>query len=113
MRSLSNFDQQGLYQVMPVRLRSKLDALGHLKTYGDGQHIQSRGDRTKGFSIIISGAVCFRKIDAGGTFITVAVFGAEQCYGEFTLFADLPRTHDGVAGGKPWCGIYRRQLFRN
>lgn len=94
-----NFGLPSLYRTFSPALRAKLDALGVDKHYRDGQLMQSRGDLTRGFSIIKSGAVCFGKMDADGKLITTAVYEAGQCYGEFTLFADLPRTHDGYAKG--------------
>jgi len=100
MRYVSNFGVPGLYRALPADVRAKLDAVGAVQAYAAGQHIQTRGDRTQGFSIIKSGSVCFGKNDLNGRFITSAVFEADQCYGELTLFADLPRTHDGFAVGE-------------
>jgi len=95
-----NFGVSGLYQVLEPGLQQKLDAEGVLQRYRDGQHVQSRGDRTRGFSIIKKGAVCFGKTDEEGRFIAIATLDVGQCYGEFTLFAGLPRTHDGFAVGE-------------
>ena len=99
MSYIFNFGIPGLYRSLVPALQQKLDALGVSQRYKDGQHMQSRGDTTRGFSIIKSGAVCFGKTDLDGKFITAAVLEAGQCYGEFTLFADLPRTHDGYGVG--------------
>lgn len=89
----------GLYQALPEHIQQKVDQLGGVVSYAPEQLIQSRGDKTRGFSIIKAGAVRFGKLDAEGRFIAAAVFEPGQCYGEFTLFADLPRTHDGFAVG--------------
>jgi CRP/FNR family cyclic AMP-dependent transcriptional regulator len=94
-----NFGIPGLMQALGETAQAKLDVMGSLQRYGDGQHIQSRGDETRGFSIIKSGSVCFGKTDRDGRFITTVVLEPGQCYGEFTLFAGLPRTHDGYAVG--------------
>jgi len=94
-----NFGLPGLYQALPVELQQKLDGEGEVKRYQHGEHMQSRGDKTQGFSVIKAGAVCFGKYDEDGRFIAIATFGVGQCYGEFTLFAGLPRTHDGIAVG--------------
>ena len=94
-----NFGASGLYRALEPALQKALDAAGGVTHYRDGQHMQSRGDTTRGFSIIKSGAVCFGKTDEDGRFIAVATQGEGQCYGEFTLFAGLPRTHDGYAVG--------------
>ncbi|NVJ68935.1 MAG: Crp/Fnr family transcriptional regulator [Alphaproteobacteria bacterium] len=99
MSFIFNFGIPGLMEVLPADMRARFDALGVEKRYQDKQHIQSRGDQTKGFSVIKSGAVCFGKTDKEGRFITTAVLEAGQCYGEFTVFGGLPRTHDGYAEG--------------
>ncbi len=87
----------GLYQNLPRTIQHKMDMLGVRRNYQPDQLIQNRGDTTRGFSIIKKGAVRFGKTDIDGRFIAAAVFERGQCYGEFTLFADLPRTHDGFA----------------
>ncbi|TNE63853.1 MAG: Crp/Fnr family transcriptional regulator [Alphaproteobacteria bacterium] len=99
MSVIFNYGMPGLIALLPSALRTRLVALAVPLRYRDKQHIQSRGDRTQGLSIIQSGAVCFGKVDSEGRFMTAAVFEAGQCYGEFTLFAGLPRTHDGYAEG--------------
>ena len=100
MRFAYNFGIPGLIQSLSPELRDGLMALGVDQRYGDKQHIQSRGDQTRGFSIIREGAVCFGKTDRDGRFIATAVLEPGQCYGEFPLFAGLPRTHDGFAVGQ-------------
>ena len=94
-----NFGVPELYQALGSVLQKKLDEAGVVRRYRDGQHMQSRGDATRGFSIIKSGAVCFGKTDEDGRFIAIATLDVGRCYGEFTLFAGLPRTHDGYAVG--------------
>jgi len=100
MSFVFNFGIPGLMEVLPEHTRARFDAVGSLKRYRDKQHIQSRGDQTAGFSVIKSGSVVFGKSDREGRFITTAVLEAGQCYGEFTVFGGLPRTHDGYAEGE-------------
>lgn len=100
MSFIFNFGVPGLAKALSDTARQRLQQVGTLVRYQDGQHIQSRGDKTRGFSVIRSGAVCFGKTDAEGRFITTVVLEPGQCYGEFTLFAGLPRTHDGYAVGE-------------
>jgi len=100
MSYIFNFGIPGLYQALTLRVRDRLDQLGVEQRYSDNQHIQTRGDKTRGFSIIKSGSVCFGKTDLDGRFIAAAILEPGQCYGEFTLFAGLPRTHDGYAVGE-------------
>ena len=100
MSYVFNFGLPGLYKGLGPALQTKLDEAGIVRRYRDGQHMQSRGDTTRGFSIVKSGAVCFGKTDEDGRFIAIATLDKGQCYGEFTLFAGLPRTHDGYAVGE-------------
>ncbi|MFC4349158.1 Crp/Fnr family transcriptional regulator [Kordiimonas lipolytica] len=100
MSFIFNFGIPGLMEVLPPEMRARFDAIGAVKRYHHKQHIQSRGDRTAGFSVIKSGSVVFGKSDREGRFITTAVLEAGQCYGEFTVFGGLPRTHDGYAEGE-------------
>lgn len=100
VRYIFNFGIPGLFEALNQQARCELDALGVEQHYRDGQHIQTRGDKTRGFSVIKSGSVCFGKTDVEGRFIATAVLEPGQCYGEFTLFAGLPRTHDGYAVGE-------------
>lgn len=94
-----NFGVPGFMEVLTEEQRHVIDGLGVPRRYSHRQHMQSRGDRDQAFSIIREGAVCFGKNDSDGRFIALAVLEAGQCYGEFTIFAGLPRTHDGFAQG--------------
>lgn len=80
-------------------VRDKIAAAGSVVTYQDGQLVQSRGDPKPGISIIVSGAVQTGIFGADGTFIMTSTLRVGQTFGEFTLFTDLPRTHDIVASG--------------
>lgn len=100
MSYVFNFGLSGLMAALSDEQRSRLDDLGVRRRYHHKQHVQSRGDADKGFSIIRSGAVCFGKSDSDGRFIAVAVLEAGQCYGEFTVFGGLPRSHDAYAQGE-------------
>jgi CRP-like cAMP-binding protein len=46
-----------------------------------------------------SGAVRFGNAGDDGSYVTTTVMGPGQSFGEFTLFGDLPRTHDATAVG--------------
>jgi len=56
--------------------------------------IHSRGVIKPGLSIVKSGAVSVGVYGLEGTFIQAAILGSGECFGEFTLYTDLPRTHD-------------------
>jgi len=68
--------------------------------YADGELIHNRGDDKPGLSIVRSGLVRVGVIRTDGTFVITSMLGVGQTFGEFTLFADLPRTHDIVAQGE-------------
>ena len=88
-----------LFQQLPVGVRGRLTRLGASTSYASDQLIQTRGDYRRGLSVITEGAVCFGKNDAEGRFLASTTFEVGQSYGEFTLFTDLPRTHDAISVG--------------
>lgn len=67
--------------------------------YNDGQMIHSRGDNKPGLSIVESGSVFAGITDASGKQLIAGVLGPGHCFGEFTLFTNLVRTHDVTAVG--------------
>lgn len=67
--------------------------------YKDGQTIYKRGDSILGFSIVRSGAIKFGNIGSDGSYLQTSIAAAGHCFGEFTLFSELPRTHDSIAVG--------------
>ncbi|MEM6554557.1 MAG: Crp/Fnr family transcriptional regulator [Pseudomonadota bacterium] len=81
-------------------VRSQVANAGSIIRYQDGQLIHNRGDQKPGISIVVSGAVQVGIFGADGTFIMTSNLGAGQTFGEFTLFANLPRTHDITAAGE-------------
>ena len=85
--------------LLPASLKDKLRAAARLIAYEDGQLIHNRGDQKPGLSIVKSGAARIGVFGEDGSFLTVAILGEGQSFGEHTLFADLPRTHDATAIG--------------
>lgn len=81
-------------------VRQQVAAAGTIVRYQDGQLIHNRGDHKPGISIVASGAVQVGIFGADGTFIITSNLGLGQTFGEFTLFAGLPRTHDITAAGE-------------
>ena len=67
--------------------------------YSGGQLIQMRGDLKPGLSIVRKGAAHVGVNGIDGTFVMVAALGPGECFGEITLFTELPRTHDISAIG--------------
>ncbi|GGZ96385.1 hypothetical protein GCM10008090_00770 [Arenicella chitinivorans] len=76
----------------------KVKAAGRLVQYQDGQLVHSRGTTLPGISIVADGVAHVGVYGRDGRFVMTAILGAGECFGEFTLFTDLPRTHDVYAG---------------
>lgn len=89
-----------MLSLLPEPLAARLRAAGVAAIYGDGETIHSRGDARPGLSIVRSGAVRFAIPGVDGSYISTSVLGPGHCFGEATLFAGLPRTHDAVAVGE-------------
>ncbi|GGX65728.1 Crp/Fnr family transcriptional regulator [Litorimonas cladophorae] len=80
--------------------RSAIEASAIKMRYADGALIHNRGDEKPGLSIVRQGIVRVGLIRTEGTFVITSIFGPGQSFGEFTLFAGLPRTHDIIAQGE-------------
>ncbi len=80
-------------------LRQTLTYQSNVIKYADGQLIHSRGDIKPGLSIIKKGVANVGVYGVDGTFIMAGLLGAGECFGEFTIFTELPRTHDVSANG--------------
>jgi len=79
--------------------------------YRDGALIHARGDIKPGLSMVRSGSVRFGNPGQDGSYFVITVMGPGQCFGEFSLFADLPRTHDAVAIGETVVDQISRPAF--
>lgn len=76
-----------------------LQTAGHRRSLTDGQFIHSRGDREPGISIIEKGAARAGIYAPDGGFILTSFLGAGHSFGEFTVFTELPLSHDISAVG--------------
>ena len=83
-----------LLEILGTKLGAKVAKSARLIKYAHGELIHSRGVIKPGLSIVKSGAVNVGVYGVDGTFIQAAILGVGECFGEFTLFTDLPRTHD-------------------
>jgi CRP/FNR family cyclic AMP-dependent transcriptional regulator len=99
MADLLFSDAPGIVELMPEALARRVRAAARPTRYRDGQLIHARGDLQRGLSIVRSGAVRFGNAGDDGSYVTTTVMGPGQSFGEFTLFGDLPRTHDATAVG--------------
>jgi CRP-like cAMP-binding protein len=88
-----------LKSISPDALQAIKQAAISMK-YADGALIHNRGDEKPGLSIVRRGTVRVGIIRADGTFVIASLLGAGQAFGEFTLYAGLPRTHDIIAMGE-------------
>jgi CRP-like cAMP-binding protein len=70
-----------------------------LMHYQNNQLIHTRGQTKPGLSIVSTGSVHVGVSDTEGVFVMAGILGPGESFGEFTLFADLPRTHDAIAFG--------------
>lgn len=78
---------------------ARLELIGHLQNYSNGRFIQSRGDADTGLSIVRSGGAQAGIYSSDGGFVLTTFLGPGQTFGEFTVFTELPRTHDLAAIG--------------
>jgi CRP/FNR family cyclic AMP-dependent transcriptional regulator len=99
MADLLFSEAPGIVELMSEALLRRVRAAAKSTSYRDGQLIHARGDLQRGLSIVRSGAVRFGNAGEDGSYVTTTVMGPGQSFGEFTLFADLPRTHDATAVG--------------
>lgn len=103
--------------LLPKSLAAKLSKTATLIKYNDGQMIHSRGDAKPGISIVKSGMAYVGAYGRDGSFVMTSILGPGQTFGEFTLFAGLPRTHDVTSVGET--EVYQisaasfRQLYNN
>ena len=59
-----------------------------------GEVIHKRGDLKPGLTVILKGKVKVGNYGLDGRYYLTTYLHAGDMFGEFTLFADLPRTHD-------------------
>jgi CRP-like cAMP-binding protein len=81
-------------ELLPPAVADQIVAASVLMKYCDGQLIHTRGCLKSGLSIVHKGAAHVGVNGIDGTFVMVAALGPGECFGEFTLFTELPRTHD-------------------
>lgn len=93
------FGAPSLASLMPPDSFERLRAAATPVVYRDGALIHARGDPRPGLTIVREGAVQIGNPGADGSFVVTSVLGPGHCFGEMTLFGDLPRTHDAVAKG--------------
>jgi len=111
MADLLDFGMTALGDLLTPRLAARLREGGTPVRYADRALIHARGDIKPGLSMVRSGSVRFGNPGSDGSYIVITVMGPGQCFGEFSLFADLPRTHDAVAIGETVVDQISRAAF--
>ena len=111
MADLLDFGMTALGDLLTPRLAARLREGGTPVRYPDRALIHARGDIKPGLSMVRSGSVRFGNPGSDGSYIVITVMGPGQCFGEFSLFADLPRTHDAVAIGETVVDQISRAAF--
>jgi len=91
---LSKISTLTFLDLLPKEVVSDVLDASVLMKYSDGQLIHTRGAYKPGLSIVHKGAAQVGVNGIDGTFVMVATLGPGECFGEFTLFTELPRTHD-------------------
>lgn len=99
MSDLLQLNSPAFLNLLSPELADQICAAANIVKYTDGQLIHSRGEAKPGLSIVRSGAAHVGVYGSDGTFVMTGLLGPGECFGEFTLFTDLPRTHDVSAAG--------------
>ncbi|MEX6633748.1 Crp/Fnr family transcriptional regulator [Hyphococcus lacteus] len=99
MVDLLEFGGQSFLSLLPEVMAERLVSAGVAVRFEDGETVHLRGDIRPGLSIVKSGAVRFSIPGIDGSSVTSSILGGGHSFGEATLFAKLPRTHDAIAVG--------------
>ena len=89
-----------LADLLPDDVMDRIRAAGADMVYSDGQLVQERGETWKGISIVRSGQVVAGNVGDDGSFLVSALLRKGECFGEFTLFLGLARSHSLWAQGR-------------
>ncbi|BDX06742.1 Crp/Fnr family transcriptional regulator [Planctobacterium marinum] len=112
-QSQQHLDFPTFFSMLNQPVKQALLNAGALVQYEDKQLIHQRGSNKAGLSVVIEGAVFAGITDAQGKQLIVAMLGKGHCFGEFSLFSELNRTHDISSIGKTTlCQIAKPVFFR-
>lgn len=100
MADLMDFGGWPLADLLPEKTLRKIKASGRRSAFSDGELVHSRGDAATGLSVIVEGAVRFGLVSAAGGYVEMSRMGAGHCFGEATIFADMPRVYDAWSEGQ-------------
>ena len=88
-----------LKDLLPPPLMARLLGEGQLRRYADGQIVQEHGDDRAALSIVTRGEVVAGNLSLDGALLASALLRPGETFGEFSLFAGLPRTQTLWAQG--------------
>lgn len=89
---------------LPAHTLKQLALIQQRQHYNDGEVIHQRGECGDGLSIILSGAVKMGNYGQDGRYFLSKLLFPGESFGEFVVFANLPRTHTAEAVGKTELG---------
>ncbi len=99
------------FDELPQTLRDSLLQVARRRQFADGRCIHRRGDRSRGLSLIHSGSVRLSTTGRDGREVVLAILRAGESYGEFPLFAGLPRQFDMHALGPTEIDVIDHRVF--
>lgn len=99
MDGMEPSQNQPLLALLPDKTSKALTAIGDKKRFDDGQTIHGRGSQQLGLSIILSGRVRFGVFNVDGDYYQTGLLSEGHCFGEATLFANMPRAYHAEAVG--------------
>lgn len=111
IKSLLERQSPRLFEVLDAETAEKVQSCLTLRTYGDGELVNSRGDEVDHVLIVQSGALRISRIDQNGNEWIVAVLGKGQCIGQMQLLLGKPRTVDIYSEGESKLGALSRDDF--
>lgn len=100
MSDLPGFRVRPFLSALSAEMIARLSDAGFRRKFRNGQLVHNRGDTLRGISIIEAGGAQVGIYGSDGTFILTSYLGQGHTFGEFTVFTDLPRTHDVSAVGE-------------
>ncbi len=90
-----------------------LMAIARKRTFRSGEVIFHRDDPGQVLYVIKEGKVKIYLISPDGQEISLVVFGKGECFGEFAILDDLPRSANAIALEKVECYTLQRSDFHN
>jgi CRP/FNR family transcriptional regulator, cyclic AMP receptor protein len=90
-----------------------LMAIARKRTFRSGEIIFHRDDPGQVLYVIKEGKVKIYLISPDGQEISLVVYGKGECFGEFAILDDLPRSANAIALEKVECYTLQRSDFHN